>query len=204
MKSANGWRAQPPRSEQFVIYRVLDGLTDTFFPVLERLDDRIERLDDRDLRPGDAAPAEEITALRRRAGRAAAGRHPAARPAGPGHRRHPRNPRPGGRLTQLLPRRLRPLDPDLRPDRLLPRPARRLPRRLPLGRLQPPQPDHQAADGDGDDLPAALLRRRLLRPELQVAGDQHPVAGAFFALGIGSLVLSALALLIWFRRSDYI
>ncbi len=36
---------QPPRSEQFVIYRVLDGLTDTFFPVLDDLDERIERLD---------------------------------------------------------------------------------------------------------------------------------------------------------------
>ena len=28
--------------------------------------------------------------------------------------------------------------------------------------------------------------------------------GAFFAFGVGSLVLSVLALLIWFRRSDYI
>ncbi len=36
---------QPPRSEQFVIYRVIDGLTDTFFPVLDDLDQRIERLD---------------------------------------------------------------------------------------------------------------------------------------------------------------
>jgi len=36
---------QPPRSEQFVIYRVIDGLTDTFFPVLDHLDQRIERLD---------------------------------------------------------------------------------------------------------------------------------------------------------------
>ena len=38
--------AQPPRSEQFVVYRVLDGLTDTFFPVLEALDERMERLDE--------------------------------------------------------------------------------------------------------------------------------------------------------------
>jgi magnesium transporter len=57
--------AQAPRSEQFVVYRVLDGLTDTFFPVLERLDDRMEGLDaeifDRPV-PGQL---EEITALRR-------------------------------------------------------------------------------------------------------------------------------------------
>jgi magnesium transporter len=37
---------QEPRSEQFVVYRVLDGLTDTFFPLLEDLEGRLERLDD--------------------------------------------------------------------------------------------------------------------------------------------------------------
>ena len=97
-----------------------------------------------------------------------------------------------GRLARLLPRRLRPRDPDLRPDRLLPRPARRQPRRLPLGRLQPAQPDHQAADGGGDDLPAALLRRRLLRPELQWLVTNIDSAADFLVLGIGSLVLSVI------------
>jgi len=57
--------AQTPRSEQFVVYRVLDGLTDTFFPVLERLDESLEQLDaeifDRPV-PGQL---ERITALRR-------------------------------------------------------------------------------------------------------------------------------------------
>ncbi len=57
--------AKTPRSEQFVIYRVLDGLTDTFFPVLDGLDERMERLDgeifDRPL----PSQLEEITALRR-------------------------------------------------------------------------------------------------------------------------------------------
>jgi magnesium transporter len=57
--------AQPPRSEQFVIYRVLDGLTDTFFPVLERLDDRIERLDTAIFDRATPHQLEEITALRR-------------------------------------------------------------------------------------------------------------------------------------------
>ena len=57
--------AQPPRSEQFVVYRVLDGLTDTFFPVLERLDDRIERLDTAIFDRATPHQLEEITALRR-------------------------------------------------------------------------------------------------------------------------------------------
>ena len=57
--------AQSPRSEQFVIYRVLDGLTDSFFPVLERLDDRMERLDAEIFEAATPAHLEEITALRR-------------------------------------------------------------------------------------------------------------------------------------------
>ena len=44
---------------------MLDGLTDTFFPVLERLDDRMERLDSEIFDRAVPAQLEEITALRR-------------------------------------------------------------------------------------------------------------------------------------------
>lgn len=57
--------AQEPRSEQFVVYRVLDGLTDTFFPVLESLDDRMEKLDTAIFDAATPAHLEEITELRR-------------------------------------------------------------------------------------------------------------------------------------------
>jgi magnesium transporter len=57
--------AQQPRSEQFVVYRVLDGLTDSFFPILERLDDRMEQLDGEIFERPDPAQLEEITRLRR-------------------------------------------------------------------------------------------------------------------------------------------
>lgn len=57
--------AQPPRSEQFAVYRVLDGLTDTFFPVLERIDERIERLDGEIFARATPRQLEEITSLRR-------------------------------------------------------------------------------------------------------------------------------------------
>jgi len=57
--------AQSPRSEQFVIYRVLDGLTDSFFPVLERLDERMEALDGEIFDRPQPQQLEEITALRR-------------------------------------------------------------------------------------------------------------------------------------------
>ena len=58
--------AREPSSEQFVVYRVLDGLTDSFFPILERLDDRMEQLDGEIFERPDPAQLEEITDLRRR------------------------------------------------------------------------------------------------------------------------------------------
>lgn len=57
--------ATAPRSEQFVIYRVLDGLTDTFFPVLDRLDERLERLDGEIFDRPDPGQLEEITTDRK-------------------------------------------------------------------------------------------------------------------------------------------
>jgi magnesium transporter len=57
--------AQSPSSEQFVVYRVLDGLTDSFFPVLERLDERMETLDGEIFDRPQPRQLEEITALRR-------------------------------------------------------------------------------------------------------------------------------------------
>jgi magnesium transporter len=37
---------RPPGSEQFLVYRVVDALTDSFFPVLSAIDDEIDRLED--------------------------------------------------------------------------------------------------------------------------------------------------------------
>jgi magnesium transporter len=55
---------QPPRSEQFVIYRVIDGLTDTFFPILDDLDERIERLDTEIFESANEGHLQEIGDLR--------------------------------------------------------------------------------------------------------------------------------------------
>ena len=71
------------------------------------------------------------------------------------------------RRARLLPRHLRPPDPDQRPDRLLPRPALRRHRPVPLDGQQPSERRHEAAHGDRHDLPAARLHHRLLRPELR-------------------------------------
>jgi magnesium transporter len=57
--------ASSPRSEQFVVYRVLDGLTDSFFPLLERLGEEMDRLDEEIFEAATPAHLEQITALRR-------------------------------------------------------------------------------------------------------------------------------------------
>ncbi|MBA3866733.1 MAG: magnesium transporter CorA family protein [Solirubrobacterales bacterium] len=65
MEARKQLEAKTPRSEQFVIYRVLDGLTDSFFPVLDGLDERMEGLDQEIFERPAPAQLEEITALRR-------------------------------------------------------------------------------------------------------------------------------------------
>ena len=56
---------QKPRSEQFVVYRVLDALTDTFFPLLEQLEDRLEKLDADIFERPSTDQYQRLTALRR-------------------------------------------------------------------------------------------------------------------------------------------
>jgi magnesium transporter len=53
------------RSEEYVVYKVLDALTDSFFPVLEQLDDRIDELEDAMADRPRPADRQEIFALKR-------------------------------------------------------------------------------------------------------------------------------------------
>jgi magnesium transporter len=57
--------ALPPSSEQFVVYRVLDALTDTFFPLLEDLEDRLEKLDEEIFSDPSPDHLQPLTELRR-------------------------------------------------------------------------------------------------------------------------------------------
>jgi magnesium transporter len=56
---------QPPSSEQFVVYRVLDALTDSFFPLLEDLEDRLEHLDEEIFSHPSPDHLQPLTELRR-------------------------------------------------------------------------------------------------------------------------------------------
>lgn len=57
--------ASPAKTEHFVVYRVLDALTDTFFPVLEDLEERLERLDEEIFAEASPDHLQPLTELRR-------------------------------------------------------------------------------------------------------------------------------------------
>jgi magnesium transporter len=196
--------AQSPRSEQFVIYRVLDALTDTFFPILERLDDRIERLDGEIFERATPDQLEEISALRRQLVEL----------------RRIVTPQ-----RDLLARGI---------DDILEIPGLEVDSRNYFRdvydhsiRISDQIDSYRDLLAGSRDAYLSMVSNRLNQITKQltvmatiflplsfivgffgqnfkwlVTGIQS--SGAFFALGIGSLVLSALALLVWFRRSNYI
>ncbi|ADB52593.1 magnesium/cobalt transporter CorA [Conexibacter woesei] len=57
---------EDPESEAGVVYRILDTLTDTFFPVLEAIDDAIDRLEDAILISPGAAQLQRVFHLKRK------------------------------------------------------------------------------------------------------------------------------------------
>jgi magnesium transporter len=52
-------------SEQFVLYKVLDALTDTFFPLLARMDDEIDGIEEAILASPDDAQLQRLFSLKR-------------------------------------------------------------------------------------------------------------------------------------------
>ena len=73
LRNAHGQvEAVPPEREEYAVHRVLDALTDSFFPMLERLDEEIDALEDcivdgsgDDLLQRIVTRKREVTALRR-------------------------------------------------------------------------------------------------------------------------------------------
>jgi magnesium transporter len=57
---------EPPKTEEEAIYRVIDNLTDSFFPVLEAVDERIDELMDAMLEQPSHDQREELFHLRRK------------------------------------------------------------------------------------------------------------------------------------------
>jgi magnesium transporter len=60
------FRGDPPRTEEEAIYRVIDALTDSFFPVLDGVDERIDDLMDQMLESPSQDQREELFHLRRK------------------------------------------------------------------------------------------------------------------------------------------
>lgn len=195
---------QPPRSEQFVIYRVVDGLTDTFFPVLDDLDQRIERLDAEIFESASEEHLRDIGDLRRLL---------------VDLRRvvTPQRDLLAQRMDDIL--EIPGLEVDSRNyfrdvyDHLI--------------RISDQIDAYRDLLAGSRDAYLSVVSNRLNQITKQltvmatiflplsfvvgffgqnfkwlVVNIQSP--GAFFILGIGSLVISVLALLVWFRRNDYL
>ncbi|MCW2967956.1 MAG: magnesium and cobalt transport protein CorA [Solirubrobacteraceae bacterium] len=58
----------PPDKEEYAVYRVLDALTDSFFPYLEQLDTTIDQLEETVIGGADAECLQRIVALKRKLG----------------------------------------------------------------------------------------------------------------------------------------
>jgi magnesium transporter len=197
-------QAQAPRSEQFVIYRVLDGLTDTFFPVLDSLDDRIEQLDEEVFDRATPQQLEEISALRRHL----VGLRRIATPQRdllargvddileiPGLEADSRN-----YFRDVYDHSIRISD-QIDAYRDLLAGTRDAYLSITSNRLN--QITKQLTVMATIFLPLSFLvgffgqNFKWLVVEIQSAG-------AFFAFGLGSLAFASLAMLLWFRRSDYL
>jgi magnesium transporter len=57
--------ATPPDREEYAVYRVLDALTDSFFPYMEEIDEKIDRLEETVITGSDRTSLTEIVALKR-------------------------------------------------------------------------------------------------------------------------------------------
>lgn len=57
-------RSEDPQAEEYVVYRVLDGLTDALYPVVDQLEERIDALEELVLRATDRSQLGEIYRLK--------------------------------------------------------------------------------------------------------------------------------------------
>jgi magnesium transporter len=51
--------------EEYIVYRVLDSLTDSFFPIIQRIDDKIEAMEDEALTAADSGRLQQVFELKR-------------------------------------------------------------------------------------------------------------------------------------------
>ena len=192
---------EPPKTEEEAIYRVLDALTDSFFPVLDGVDDRIDDLMDAMFEKPSQDQRQELFHLRRKLIEL----RRVATPQRDILRR-------GGDVLGGLPG----LEADdardwfrdvydhlVRISELIDSYRDLLSRRagpLPLARLQPAQRDLHAADDRRHDLPAADVRHGLLRPELRRARAPHRLARGLLGLRRRLDGRLRASLLLWFFR----
>jgi Mg2+ and Co2+ transporter CorA len=161
-----------------LLYRIIDGLVDSFFPILAAFDDRIDELETAIFLKADDKQLQEIFQMKR----LLVGMRKAVSPQRDSFARlmggFAALPGLADEDVALLPRHLRPPDPDQRPHRQLSGPADRGDGRLSLDRLEPTEQRHEAARRHRDDLPATQLAHGLLRSELRLRGQEDRRLGS--------------------------
>ena len=166
--------SEPTHDEEMLVYRVLDGLTDAFYPVIDALEDRDRRARGRGPRaPAARAAHAAATGSSRTSASCTGSRSPSSSSSRPRHEAIlgleglTKGSRPylrdiGDHLVQIAGEFQRQL------DDLLGAHADLLQREL-----RPAQRGRHAADDRRHDLRHLHGRDRLLRPELRLAGRQH-------------------------------
>ena len=108
-----------------VLYRVVDSLVDSFFPLLSDVDNFIDAIEEGIFSRPDQEQLRRVLLMKRRLCRSAQGDRSATRPRREPRRRSGRAARHVAGRRARLPRRLRPPHPAHGHDRRLPRPAHR-------------------------------------------------------------------------------
>ena len=140
-------RPTPVRSEQFLVYKILDAVTTTFLPVLARIDDDIDDIEQQILDNPDDGPLQRIFSLKKDLVAMRRVVTPMRDVFAQRRRSRSRTCRGcRGRRSPLLPRPVRqPRCGSRTLSTPTPRPAQRRDRHVPLDGRQPPGRDQQAA-----------------------------------------------------------
>ena len=185
--------AAPRRSDKprhltpiVVLHQILDSMADGYFPLLSKLDDEIDASKKRSSTTPTDEQLQRLFTMKRELIAMRKVVTPMRDMLGAVFTGVVELPGFDPETLRLVARRLRPHDPDLRPGRQLQRSSHRSHGRVPVDRLEPVEQRDEAVDRDRDDLLAAHLRDRVLRPELLVPGQSHPARLDLLGLRLGS------------------
>ena len=184
----------------YLAYAILDTIIDGYYPVVEMVSERIERLEDRVLERPTPRMLDRINRVKRDLGMLRRGIWPQLEALN-------RLAREGSDVSARRGRALpqghhRSLRAAARRHRLAPGAGQRADEHVPVGGVEPHQRGHEGADHHGHHLHPADLSGRGLRDELSVHARAAPALG--LPGGDGAMGLTAIGMLVFFRRRGWL